>query len=448
MEDQVHLTTADGDYDILTTDSLGSLHVNAEAHHVFDTFNATTGWTVLGDDTANLATTTKHVTGTNALTFDKVNGAGNTTVAGIQKTLTSVDLGAVSQHDLLQGTFYIPDLTDISYIFLRLGTDSTNYNEWRLPDTALTAATFETGALALGDASYDGITGNGWDPSAITYIALGAVFDNQTDTLAGLVFDEISYHTNQHTAAILGAEVTSEVSTPNINLQKIGGSVTDKGSGNASNGSQRVVIATDDVNLAAINAGQLADGHNVSTELPTASALADNTANPTVPGVGSFGMLWDGATWDRWMGNTSQGGRVDLRAFNGTAVSVNEGAADSGTLRSVEASRNIKTVSGTENTSGETSIVAAVASNKIRVVSYMLTTKSSTEVLATWLDGSAGTELKRTRCVSPNGDASFGESVACAPPGALFTTSVNTALILNLSGAVAVDYSISYYEEA
>lgn len=43
------------------------------------------------------------------------------------------------------------------------------------------------------------------------------------------------------------------------------------------------------------------------TELPAAAALADNTANPTVPGVGAFGMVYDGSTWDRLPG-TSAGG--------------------------------------------------------------------------------------------------------------------------------------------
>lgn len=37
----------------------------------------------------------------------------------------------------------------------------------------------------------------------------------------------------------------------------------------------------------------------IDTELPAAAALADNTANPTVPAVGAFNMGWDGATWDR-----------------------------------------------------------------------------------------------------------------------------------------------------
>lgn len=56
----------------------------------------------------------------------------------------------------------------------------------------------------------------------------------------------------------------------------------------------------------------------VDTELPAAAALADNTANPTVPGVGSFGHVWDGATWDRAPGNSSSGTFVQAQA--GTAI--------------------------------------------------------------------------------------------------------------------------------
>jgi hypothetical protein len=40
----------------------------------------------------------------------------------------------------------------------------------------------------------------------------------------------------------------------------------------------------------------------VDTELPTAAALADNTANPTVPAVGAFAMHYDGSAWDRTLG--------------------------------------------------------------------------------------------------------------------------------------------------
>ncbi len=41
--------------------------------------------------------------------------------------------------------------------------------------------------------------------------------------------------------------------------------------------------------------------------LPAAAALADNTANPTLTGIGSYGMLFDGSTWDRAPGNSTGG---------------------------------------------------------------------------------------------------------------------------------------------
>lgn len=45
----------------------------------------------------------------------------------------------------------------------------------------------------------------------------------------------------------------------------------------------------------------------VDTELPPAASLADNVANPTVPGVGAFGMMFDGVTWDRLRGDSANG---------------------------------------------------------------------------------------------------------------------------------------------
>lgn len=41
---------------------------------------------------------------------------------------------------------------------------------------------------------------------------------------------------------------------------------------------------------------------SVDTEMPSAAALADDTANPTVPGVAAFLMCYDGSTWDRCQG--------------------------------------------------------------------------------------------------------------------------------------------------
>ncbi len=58
----------------------------------------------------------------------------------------------------------------------------------------------------------------------------------------------------------------------------------------------------------------------VDTELPAAAILTDNFANPTAPGVGAFTMLWDGATWDRAPGNSTDGITVNLGTNNDVTV--------------------------------------------------------------------------------------------------------------------------------
>ena len=75
----------------------------------------------------------------------------------------------------------------------------------------------------------------------------------------------------------------------------------------------------------------------VDTELPTAAALADNAANPTAPAVGSFGMVWDGATWDRAPGNSADGALVNLGTNNDVTVT-------SGTITTVSTVTAVTTV--------------------------------------------------------------------------------------------------------
>ena len=67
-------------------------------------------------------------------------------------------------------------------------------------------------------------------------------------------------------------------------------------------------------------------------EFPAASAASDNYANPTTTDVKSFGMVWDGATWDRAKGDSTDGALVNLGANNDVTVGgdVANDAVDSG----------------------------------------------------------------------------------------------------------------------
>lgn len=55
-------------------------------------------------------------------------------------------------------------------------------------------------------------------------------------------------------------------------------------------------------------------------EFPAAAASADNFANPTTTNIMSMGMLWDGSTWDRASGNSTDGALVNLGANNDVTI--------------------------------------------------------------------------------------------------------------------------------
>ena len=243
-------TTADGDYQPLLSNENGILRTQAQQHLDIVECNSTDGWTVLGNDTINLATTTNHVCGALALEFDKVDGADNTVFAGIQKTISSISLSPYHKGGgfFLWAT-YLSDVTNVDYLFFRLGTDSSNYNEFRIDSDVLTAGWISTRAGLTSPAA---VVGDGWNSEAITYVAVGVAFNLQNHALADIVIDHIAVNTGLQTSTDISAEVSSSVSTPNVNILKVGNTAVTTASGNVGAGSQRVTIATDDVNLAAI----------------------------------------------------------------------------------------------------------------------------------------------------------------------------------------------------
>lgn len=165
---------------------------NQRNYQVIDECNSATGWTVLGNDTDNLATTTRSPIGANALEFDKVDGAANTKLAGAYKTVT-VDLEDewfdAAPHDYIQWWCYVSSKADVDYTFVRIGTDASNYVEYRYEDDEMTAGRFTRCLVPLG--CYSTSAGTHADFGDLDYLVVGVAFDAETDTLADIAIGPV-----------------------------------------------------------------------------------------------------------------------------------------------------------------------------------------------------------------------------------------------------------------
>src|SRR3990170_765407 len=63
---------------------------------------------------------------------------------------------------------------------------------------------------------------------------------------------------------------------------------------------------------------------SVDSELPAAALLADNTTNPTITSVGAYPHWFDGTTWDRAQGSSTDGLLVNLGVNNDVVVSASD----------------------------------------------------------------------------------------------------------------------------
>ncbi len=164
--------------------------------HGIEQFESATGFTVLGDDTVNLATTTRRVRGAAALEFDKFDGTANTKLAGASKTI-DVKLDQYPPFFSIAWYCYVSALTNVDYAFVRIGTDSSNYVEYRFPDTSMTAAVFSFCNTKL--CEFSAIAGTGCDFSNIDYLVVGVAFDAEGDALADIAIDSLGVIPSVHT---------------------------------------------------------------------------------------------------------------------------------------------------------------------------------------------------------------------------------------------------------
>jgi len=155
---------------------------------VLDAMNATTGWTVLGNDTTNLATANNRVIGTKSVEFDKADGAANTKLAGVSRTIDN-NLDGFEPTAKISWLLYVSAVTNIDYTFIRIGSDSSNYSELRFADSSLVAG-WNICHQHLG--MYTSTTGTACDLTDVDYLVVGVAFDAETNTLADIAIDEIS----------------------------------------------------------------------------------------------------------------------------------------------------------------------------------------------------------------------------------------------------------------
>ena len=107
--------------------------------------------------------------------------------------------------------------------------------------------------------------------------------------------------------------------------------------------------------------------------------------------------------------------------------------------------KTIKFKSGTAASSGDNTILSAVSSKSLTVFACKVVAVTTTALTAKWTDGASGTEMWSHLIQTP-ANVVGGDNLAVTPPGYLFQGSSNTALILNLSSAISVRYTLSYWE--
>lgn len=185
----------------------------------------------------------------------------------------------------VSGTVSLPTGAATAANQTTVGSQTTKLNDGT--DTALISA---AGALLV-------------DGSATTQPVSGTVGVSGTVTVSGTVDTELP-------AAAALADATANptiTSAGSLNLL-FNGTTWDRMRGDTTNG--LLVNVSDSFLLDATFTGRFAAG----------AALSDNFANPTTTQTGAMNMLWDGATWDRAPGTSTDGMLVNLGANNDVTV--------------------------------------------------------------------------------------------------------------------------------
>jgi len=171
----------------------------SKSYRIIENCEDYTEWTILGNETADLAASTACITGTVSLEFAKVNASATTAVGGAYKTFAGDDVkifAGLTPMDYIIAQFYISDMTNVDYALLRMGTSATAYLEWRFEDSSMIVG-WNSIAVKIGNCNQYNTTTGSWTSLGIpltdpTYMAVGVKFDSEANALAGIKFDHIA----------------------------------------------------------------------------------------------------------------------------------------------------------------------------------------------------------------------------------------------------------------
>jgi len=150
---------------------------------IVDVCNRADDWTVLGNDTTGLNVASYGASNSNTIRFNKADGAANTKIAAIYRTI-AIDMSTCWPDDRLVWGCYCGDTTNVASSFVRLGTDSGNYAEYQFADSSLNNAAWTVCSEKLGEPA--SIVGNGLITTKPTYLVIGMNFDAAGNTLANI----------------------------------------------------------------------------------------------------------------------------------------------------------------------------------------------------------------------------------------------------------------------
>ena len=201
-------------------------------------------------------------------------------------------------------------------------------------------------------------------------------------------------------------------------------------------GTATPVIATDDVSSVHFQKVKIDHGGDGATAPWTSAALADNTANPTIPGVAAFLLAFDGTNWDRVQATA---GQLEVLLDNSTN---NIGAVYSDILQVMYDGtlQNVKVASTSVSSSGDNTIVSGVASRLLTVLAWAVQAQGT--VTVRWENGS-GTNISAPWKLQDR------EGVVRGPAGSghfYMQSASGQALVLNLSAAITVGVEVAYVE--